>query len=374
MVPADLPVTHRTAKANGIDFHWVERGEGPLVVLLHGFPENWWSWRYQLGPLADAGLRVVAPDLRGYNETEKKGPYDLDTLVADVAELIKVLGAERAHVVGHGWGGAVTWRLAATRPEVVDKVAVLNCPHPARMFDALRSSPAALKKSWYFLFFQLPWLPELLMAQDRAQRMIKIYRSYTRERDHFAPAELQPFVDALDRPGAAKAMLGAYRAVFTQALKDGFRLAAYPTIAAEVLLLFARDDGELRYSDLIPGIEKYAPKLEAHGFDHCGRFLHAETPQPINAALLKFLVRGAAEVARSTTGEVPTEVCVVLQSSGENKITVIKEIRMITGLDLKAARDLVESAPSTVKEKVSLVEALKIKETLTAAGARVELR
>lgn len=374
MVPADLPVTHQRAKANGLDFHWVERGEGPAVVLLHGFPENWWSWRYQLGPLANAGFRVIAPDLRGYNETEKKGPYDLDTLAKDVAELIKAAGVEKAHVVGHGWGGAVTWRVASAHPEVVDRVAVLNCPHPARMFDALRTSPAMLKKSWYFLFFQLPWLPELLIAQDRAARLMRVYRSHTRDHDHFTSAELQPFVDALDRPGASKAMLGAYRAVFTQALKDGFRLGAYPTIHAEVLLLFARNDGELRYEELVSGMEKYAPKLKVQGFDQCGRFLHAETPQPVNDALLKFLVSGATDVARAITGEVPTEVKVVLESSGENKITVIKEIRMITGLDLKEARDLVEAAPCTVKEKVSLVEALKIKATLTAAGARVELR
>src|SRR3954471_7799922 len=101
MVPAQLPVTHKRAKANGIDFHWVERGEGPLVVLLHGFPENWWSWRYQIAPLAEAGFRVVVPDLRGYNETDKQGPYDLDTLTADICALIRSTGEQKAHVVGH---------------------------------------------------------------------------------------------------------------------------------------------------------------------------------------------------------------------------------------------------------------------------------
>jgi len=374
MVPADLQVTHRKERVNGVTYHWVEKGTGPLVVLLHGFPENWWSWRYQIDPLAKAGLRVVAPDMRGYAGTDKKGPYDLDTLATDAGALINACGQERAHVVGHAWGGAIAWRLAATKPQFIDKLAVLNCPHPARMFDAVLTSPHLMKKSWYFLFFQLPWLPELVISSDKAARLMRVYRSYTRERAHFSADELKPFADALDEPGAAKAMLGSYRAVFSQALKDGFRSGAYPPIERDVLLLFSRDDDSTHYHDLVPGTEKYAPKLEVHGFDHCGRFLHAEQPNAINDALLKFLIRGAADAPRHASGELQTEFNVVLESAGENKITVIKEIRNLCGIDLKAARELVDAAPSTVMKKMPLVEALRIKELLTAAGARVELR
>src|SRR5262245_8432001 len=103
MVPADVQVTHRSAQVNGATYHWVEKGQGPLVVLLHGFPENWWSWRYQIEPLAKAGLRVLAPDMRGYNESEKKGPYDLDTLATDIGALIEAAGEQKAHVIGHAW-------------------------------------------------------------------------------------------------------------------------------------------------------------------------------------------------------------------------------------------------------------------------------
>jgi ribosomal protein L7/L12 len=374
MVPSDLQVTHRRELVNGVKYHWVEKGEGPLVVLLHGFPENWWSWRYQLDALAKAGLRVLAPDMRGYNESEKKGPYDLDTLAADVAALVGVAGEQHAHIVGHAWGGAIAWRLASAEPRVVNKLVVMNCPHPARMLESLRSTPQMMKKSWYFLFFQLPWLPELLIEGDRASRLMRVYRGYTRERAHFTADELQPFVDALDRPGAAKAMLGSYRAVFLQAIKDGFRAGSYPSIDREVLMMFARDDDSLTYQDLIPGTEKYAPRMRVKGFDHCGRFLHAEQPNAINDTLLEFLVSGAVDAPRKITGEMQTEFNVVLESAGENKITVIKEIRTLCGLDLKEARDLVEAAPSTLKVKTSLVEALRIKELLTAAGARVELR
>ena len=102
MKPADLQVTHHFVQLPSLRMHYVEAGTGPLVVLLHGFPENWWSWRYQIQPLADAGFRVVAPDLRGYGETDKHGPYDLDTIAGDVCSLIESLGAEkRAHIVGH---------------------------------------------------------------------------------------------------------------------------------------------------------------------------------------------------------------------------------------------------------------------------------
>src|SRR5262249_25428634 len=133
MQPGDLPVSHRFELVNGLRYHYVELGEGPLLVLLHGFPESWWTWRHQLVTLANAGYRVIAPDQRGYAETDKKGPYDLDTLASDVAALITVAGAEKADVIGHDWGGAVAWHLASTRPECVRRLAVLSCPHPAQM-------------------------------------------------------------------------------------------------------------------------------------------------------------------------------------------------------------------------------------------------
>jgi epoxide hydrolase 4 len=361
---------------NGVKLHWVERGNGPLVILVHGFPENWWGWRYQLGPLGDAGLRVVALDLRGYGQSEKKKPYDLDTLVDDVSALIACLGETKAHVVGHGWGGAVAWRLAAQHPDKVDRLAIINCPHPARAHEVVRNSVAAIKRNWHFFFFQLPWLPELTMTVDRSALLKRVYWGYTFERTHFSDDELKPFVEALDQPGAAKAMLGSYRAVFIQGLRDGFRSGVYPVIDRDVLLLWSRDDESLGYDDLVPGTEKLAPKLKIESLFGCGRFPQAERPEKVNEALLRFLVPGAAEFPRAISGEqrAVTDFLVVLEDAGENKITVIKELREITGLGLKEARDLVESTPSTVKARVNLVDALKIKEQLTAAGARVELR
>ena len=114
MAPDELEVAHRYAHLNGIRMHYVERGAGPLVVLLHGFPEMWWSWRYQIPALVEAGFRVVAPDLRGYNDTEAKAPYDIDTLCNDVIGLFDHLETDQPIVVAHDWGGLVAWHLAST--------------------------------------------------------------------------------------------------------------------------------------------------------------------------------------------------------------------------------------------------------------------
>src|SRR5438128_5376616 len=131
---------HRDIITNGIRMHYVERGEGPLVVLLHGFPEFWYSWRHQIPALAPR-FRVVAPDQRGYNLTEKPhgvDAYRIDNLAADVAALIRHLGEERAVIVGHDWGGGVAWWFAMHHPELTRKLIVLNCPHPLAMERGLR--------------------------------------------------------------------------------------------------------------------------------------------------------------------------------------------------------------------------------------------
>src|SRR5205814_3804374 len=142
----------------------IESGSGPLVVLLHGFPEFWYSWRKQIPALAEAGFHVVAPDMRGYNLSDKPhgvGAYRTHILARDVATLIARYGAQRAHVVGHDWGAVIAWTFAMAYPDGLDRLAVLNVPHPIVSIRALRSL-AQLRRSWYVFFFQLPYLPELL--------------------------------------------------------------------------------------------------------------------------------------------------------------------------------------------------------------------
>ncbi len=293
MKPGDLAVTHHTVALPNLRMHYVELGEGPLVVLLHGFPENWWSWRYQLQPLADAGFRVIAPDLRGYGETDKHGPFDIDTLVGDVCHLIESLGETRAKIVGHDWGGALAWHLAAKRPEFCERLVVLNCPHPVVMRKALFGKPswAQLKKSWYFFFFLVPLLPEWLLTRDDAGNIVRVLKASSMDRDHFSPEEVRPFRDGMQRPGAAKAMIGWYRDMVLRGLRHPFTAPSYDEIAAPTLLVWGLSDPALGYADLVPGTERFVAKLEIEKVPGCGHFVHAERPDLVNPALTKFLQR-----------------------------------------------------------------------------------
>jgi pimeloyl-ACP methyl ester carboxylesterase len=159
-------ITHRWVDVGGLHLHCVEAGTGPLVVLLHRFPEFWYAWRHQLPALADADYRVVAPDLPGYNTSDKPPrvrDYQPRVLAQEVADLIVALGAASATVAGHDWGGGLAWLLAMHHPERVQRLVLLNAPHPIRFLKGLRS-PRQLRRSWYMLAFQAPWLPERLVA------------------------------------------------------------------------------------------------------------------------------------------------------------------------------------------------------------------
>ena len=182
VVLVDGPWTHRDVSANGIRLHVAEAGTGPLVLLLHGFPEFWWSWRHQLVGLADAGFRVVAPDLRGYGASDKppRG-YDAVTLAADVAGLVRALGERDAMIVGHDWGGVLAWTVGTLHPRVVRRLAVLDAPHPLRLRSALVTDPRGqLRASRYAFGFQTPRLAESLLTRDDAAVRRRALRAVVR--------------------------------------------------------------------------------------------------------------------------------------------------------------------------------------------------
>jgi epoxide hydrolase 4 len=198
------------AEVGDVTLHYVEAGNGPLVVLLHGFPEFWFGWRLQIAQLAAAGFRVVAPDLRGYNLSSRpRGikAYGADKLADDVYGLIHALGAESAFLVGHDWGGTVAWTTAMNHPEVVDRLVILDAAHPRKLQKGL-FNPRQLLRSWYFFFFTLPWLPERIV---RARRF-RFFRHFLRDaRPAFTPAEMDRYVEAWSQPGAATGMIDYYR-------------------------------------------------------------------------------------------------------------------------------------------------------------------
>jgi len=280
--------------ANGIGFHALADGpaDGPLVLCLHGFPELGRSWRHQLPALASAGYRAVAPDLRGYGETELRGPFDLPTLVEDVAALVAVLGRERAVVMGHDWGGAVAWSVAARRPSVVERLVVLNCPPPQILARAIVRSPAQLRRSWYVLFFQLPWLPERRMAANAAEVVGRALVGGSHRREAWTREEVDAYRAAFARPGRAKAAIDWYRAGFRRSVRPR-RGRARATVAAPTLVLWGAEDRFL-------GRELVAPERLRDAFsegnvpsvvliEDAGHFVQNEAPERVNDELLRWL-------------------------------------------------------------------------------------
>src|SRR5713226_1048410 len=177
----DGPWSHRSVSANGTRFHIAESGDGPLVLLLHGFPQFWWTWRHQLSTLSKAGFRAVAVDLRGYGGSDKppRG-YDLVTAASDGAGLIRSLGEANAVVVGHDWGGMIAWTMAAYFPKVVRRLAVVSVAHPLRMRNAMLTGPFRPGRGGgHALGFQLPWLPERQLVRRDAERVGRMLRAWS---------------------------------------------------------------------------------------------------------------------------------------------------------------------------------------------------
>ena len=227
------------ADIGDVRLHYVEAGEGPLVVLLHGFPEFWYGWRLQIEPLAAAGFRVVAPDMRGYNLSSRpKGvkAYDIGPLTDDIAGLIRERGAESALLVGHDWGGSVAWALAMSHPEVVDRLAILNAAHPRKLSQGLHH-PGQLRKSWYFFFFDLPDLPESVVHANRWH----FFRHFLHDaRPAYTPEEIDRYIEAWSQPGAATGMINYYRSSVRTSPKKAE--AALRPISAPTLVIWGQRD------------------------------------------------------------------------------------------------------------------------------------
>ena len=207
-----LELEHHFIETNGIKLHTVQTGpkDGPLVVLLHGFPEFWYGWRKQIPALAEAGCRVIVPDQRGYNMSDKPEgikSYETGALVDDVLGLIKSLDYEKVNLVGHDWGAIVAWALALTHPEKLHKLTIMNAPHPAVMRRFLRRDPDQMRRSWYAGFFQLPWLPERMLSVQRFRQMVRAVQG-TAKRDSFTNADVEKYRAAWSQSGAMTAMLG----------------------------------------------------------------------------------------------------------------------------------------------------------------------
>jgi pimeloyl-ACP methyl ester carboxylesterase len=233
---------HRFLDAAGIRLHVAVAGpeQGMPVLLLHGFPEYWYGWRRQIPFLAEQGYRVWAPDLPGYNLSDKPSgldAYRIDRLAENVLGLIEAMGPQRVRLVGHDWGGVLGWWLGATRPEWIERLVILNVPHPAVMLRHLRVNPRQWLKSWYILAFQLPWLPEALARAGNWRALVRALQKTSRP-GAFSPEDLEEYRQAWSQPGAYTAMLNWYRA----ALRRRPKLPADPRIRVPTLLIWGVHD------------------------------------------------------------------------------------------------------------------------------------
>lgn len=253
-------MTPRFIETNGIHLHVVEKGpaDGPLVILLHGFPECWFGWRKQIDALAGAGFRVWVPDQRGYNLSDKPvgiGAYTIGKLVADVVGLIDAAGQEKATVIGHDWGAVVAWWLAATYPHRLNRLVCLNVPHYAVMLRFLRRSPRQLLHSWYAGFFQIPWLPEWLMQRGNYWLITRALKRTSRP-GTFSEDNLAAYRQAWSQKGstgspAFRTMINWYRA-FAQRRPP---LPASGQISVPTLLIWGAQDAFLIRDMAQPSID-----------------------------------------------------------------------------------------------------------------------
>lgn len=285
MMEHDWRDEHRTV--NGISLHIVEAGpaDGPLLILLHGFPEFWWGWRHQIAPLAGQGYHVVVPDMRGYNTSDiPQGvdAYRLETLTDDILALADSYGAERFRLVGHDWGGVIAWDLAARHPGRLEKLVVINGPNPDLWKRVMTKRPTQALRSSYAAFFQLPRLPEMVLGASNFRPMRTLLRNSART-GVFTPDVLDRYVEAWSHPGSLTAMLNYYRALRKR------RLPAAPApIRVPTLILWADNDVALETHVAEMALEACDDgRLEI--IPDVTHWVHHEEPDHVNNAIIEFM-------------------------------------------------------------------------------------
>jgi epoxide hydrolase 4 len=261
--------------------------DGPALLLLHGFPEFWYSWRKQIEPLAAAGFRVVVPDQRGYNKSSKPAgakSYALSLLTSDIIAIVDQLRRDRIFLAGHDWGAAVAWATALQYPNRIARLAILNVPHPSVMRRYLSTNRRQLRRSWYMFFFQLPWLPEFSFSRSNfrtgASTLVRSSRPGT-----FSPEDLAQYKDAWSQPGALTAMMNWYRAAFRFRTRFADSKVRVPT-----RILWGMRDAFLM-SEMAQDSLRYCTEGELFTLADASHWLQHEQPERVTELLLDFFRR-----------------------------------------------------------------------------------
>jgi pimeloyl-ACP methyl ester carboxylesterase len=284
---------HEFAKINGIKIHYVTIGEGPLIVFLHGFPEFWRSWRHQISYFSKK-YKVVALDMRGYGETERPvdvGEYRIEKIVRDVTEIIDSLGQKKATIVGHDWGGAVAWVTAMINPSAVEKLIVMNAPHPAIVQRNAFRNYTQMQKSWYMFFFLLDNAPEKVLSRNNFEMLKHMFKISIKRTDRFSlSSDIEEYVSSWNKEGGITGGLNYYRAnlnkEFWGNLDEGI---PFPKIKIPMLQIWAEDDIFLG-KELAEETKEFVDAPFSLKFiPHCGHWVQQEAPEEVNQMMEEFL-------------------------------------------------------------------------------------
>jgi pimeloyl-ACP methyl ester carboxylesterase len=282
-----VPLKHRRVATNGIQLHAAIAGDGPPVLLLHGFPEHWWTWRRQMSTLADAGVSAWALDLRGYNLSERpvdRASYRISELVEDIAGVVRASGQDRCDIVGHDWGGVIAWRFAATHPDLLRRLIVLNAPHPS-LFGREVRRPRQMLRSAYVPFFAVPLLSEAVLAANDFAAVRAMFTRMAMRSDAYSEADIEAFVAPLREPGALTAALNYYRANLRLPLTQP---SGSGSVAADTLVLWGERDPALDVR-LLDGLDELVPRVHVERFPRANHWVHADEHVRVNDALIDFL-------------------------------------------------------------------------------------
>ena len=284
-----------SVQANGLRFHYLEAGSGPLVLCLHGFPDHARSFRFQLPALAQAGFRAVAPFLRGYAPTDvpANGPFQIAALARDAAALVEALSPKApAFIVGHDWGAAATYGAALVAPERIRKIVTIAVPHGPQVLQAIVASYPQMRRSWYMFMFQMPTAEGAVSAND-FEFIDRIWSDWSP--GWAVPSqEMAALKQTLGKPGVLEAALGYYRHMFNPA----FQLPELADLQSQILTdpmpvpglyVHGRKDGCIGVETL-EGMESTFPEgLKKLVIDDAGHFVHQEKPERVNQELIAFL-------------------------------------------------------------------------------------
>lgn len=290
-----MELEHSYIETNGIRLHVVQAGpkSGVPVVLLHGFPEFWYGWRKQIPALVEAGCRVIVPDQRGYNLSDKPEgvkSYEIYTLVDDIIGLINALEYEKVNLVGHDWGAIVSWVLANKYPERLQHLSIMNVPHPAVMRRFLLRDFEQIRRSWYIFFFQLPWLPEAGMQRDDWRGAVRALRGSGKIHT-FTNEDMEKYKEAWSQPGAMTAMINWYRAI----MQYQPSLPADPRIKVPTLMMWGMKDFALSHRMARPSMD-YVDEGNLIFFPDATHWVQLDATEEVNHYLMDFILEKASQI------------------------------------------------------------------------------